>query len=62
MSKLKGASTTPIIEEDHIFVREKPDPIPFRTFLYNKKEGTVLGRDGSSWGKLNIIKLSSLRI
>ena len=26
---------------------------PFTEFLYNKHDGTVMGRTGSSWGKFN---------
>ena len=33
------------------YVRRRPDPIPFRKFLYNKEKGTVMGRTGVSWGK-----------
>lgn len=53
MSKHK-APTSPIVEEDQFFVRRKPDPIPFHKFLFNSREGTVLGRTGASWGKCTI--------
>lgn len=33
------------------YVRRRPDPIPFRKFLYNNEKGTVMGRTGTSWGK-----------
>lgn len=49
MSKLKS-STSPILNEEFMQNR-KPEPIPFHTFLYNKREGTVLGRSATSWGK-----------
>lgn len=26
----------------------------FKTFLYNPEAGTVMGRTGKSWGKLNL--------
>lgn len=35
------------------YVRRRPDPIPFKKFLYNSEKGTVMGRTGVSWGKVN---------
>jgi len=32
----------------------KPKQESFGTFLYNKAEGTVMGRTGSSWGKIGV--------
>lgn len=32
-------------------VRERPPPFKFSTWLYNDREGTIMGRTGSSWGK-----------
>jgi Sodium / potassium ATPase beta chain len=48
MSKGKGAMEA----EEPFYVRRKPDPVPFSKFLYNSDKGTVMGRTGSSWGKL----------
>lgn len=33
--------------------RTKPDPVPFSKFLYNSRDGTVLGRNGVSWGEFH---------
>lgn len=30
----------------------KPEPFNFAKFLYNTENGTVMGRDRASWGKL----------
>lgn len=53
MSKSKSptARMSPEEEQEVFFMREKPAPIPFSQFLYNSKEGTVLGRTAMSWGK-----------
>lgn len=51
MSKPKSPTNQYQQEEDAFFVRRKPDPIPFSKFLYNSTEGTVLGRNATSWGK-----------
>ena len=56
MSKPKSPSTPPGNEAE-IFVRTKPEPIPFSKFLLNRSEGTVLGRTALSWGKHSISKL-----
>lgn len=47
----KGISNSMEMEEP-FYVRRKPDPIPFRKFLYNSEKGTVMGRNGTSWGKI----------
>lgn len=52
MSKSLKTSMSPIMEEDQFFVRRKPDPIPFHQFVYNSRDGTVLGRSGASWGNV----------
>lgn len=49
MSKGKGEQ----IEENSYDFRTKPEPIPFSKYLYNKDEGTVLGRNGASWGEFH---------
>lgn len=38
--------------DEPFYVRRKPDPIPFSKFLFNRDNGTVMGRTGSSWGKV----------
>lgn len=45
--------------EEPFYVRRRPDPIPFRKFLYNKEKGTVMGRTGVSWGKHCIYAINS---
>lgn len=32
--------------------RMRPDPVPFSKYLYNSRDGTVLGRNKSSWSKI----------
>lgn len=32
--------------------RRKPEAVPFHKFVYNSRDGTVLGRTGSSWAKI----------
>lgn len=46
----KGMTNSMEINEP-FYVRRRPDPIPFRKFLYNDEKGTVMGRTGTSWGK-----------
>lgn len=53
----KGGANTMDMNEP-FYVRRKPDPIPFRKFLYNREKGTVMGRNATSWGKL----ISSLQL
>lgn len=35
-------------------VRERPPPFKFSTWLYNKKEHTVMGRTSGSWAKIGV--------
>uniref|UniRef100_U5EXA6 Putative sodium/potassium-transporting atpase subunit beta-2 n=1 Tax=Corethrella appendiculata TaxID=1370023 RepID=U5EXA6_9DIPT len=52
MSKPKSPVGQP--DEHDVFIRTKPEPIPFTKFLYNSNEGTVLGRTATSWAKIGI--------
>lgn len=36
----------------------RPEPFRLSRFIYNKREGTVLGRNTESWGKIYSIKLT----
>lgn len=38
--------------DDDLHNLRKPEPFRFGKFLYNSEEGTVMGRDRASWGKL----------
>lgn len=33
-------------------IRRRPEPVPFNKFIYNSRDGTILGRTSSSWGKI----------
>lgn len=39
----------------------KPEPFRFGKFLYNSEEGTVMGRDRASWGKLRVVRAYGIR-
>lgn len=53
LNKLKMSQKHEKVEDpsDPFFIRTPPPPFKLSTFLYNSKEGTILGRTGSSWGK-----------
>ena len=52
MTKLKNSHDMTQEEmEESIFQRRKPEPFVWTTFMYNDKDGTVMGRTGTQWGK-----------
>ncbi|XP_055382094.1 sodium/potassium-transporting ATPase subunit beta-2 isoform X2 [Condylostylus longicornis] len=52
MSKAYHSPSAP--QDDQFFVRQKPQPFNLSRFIYNKAEGTYLGRNGTSWAKIGI--------
>lgn len=53
MSKRKFTEEKTTIDPEFF---ETPKQKPFMQILYDKKEGTVLGRNAKSWGKIDSIK------
>lgn len=61
MSKQKYAEQEKKSVDPSFFESHRPEPLS--RFIYNRKEGTVLGRNFESWGKimLDITKQTSLQ-